>query len=175
MCVSVCNANPSVLLLLLSLCSNRLYHLFSCKANVCSTVPTESWCWALGLNNVVLPFPTYLVSSLLWTTASQGLTGAGKVPFPDFLSHSIRVFIYKSSKFLFKLDADRAISLPSARVVRAMLFCWRGTSHSRRRARRGPGAVRRVQKCTCSFDPTIPIHVQAGSLLVAKISGNYRW
>lgn len=61
--------------------------------------------------NIVLQFPTYLVSSLLQTMASQGLAGAGKVPFPDFLSHSIRVFIYKS-KFLFKLDAARAISPP---------------------------------------------------------------
>ncbi|RXN10897.1 hypothetical protein ROHU_003379 [Labeo rohita] len=40
------------------------------------------------------------------------MTGAAKVPFPDFLSHSIRVFIYKSSEFLFKLDAARAISPP---------------------------------------------------------------
>ncbi|KAL1260221.1 hypothetical protein QQF64_008048 [Cirrhinus molitorella] len=66
-----------------------------------------------SLKNIVSQFPTYLVSSQLQTTLSQGLTGAAKVPFPDFLSHSIRVFIYKSSKFLFKLDAVRAIYPPS--------------------------------------------------------------
>ncbi|KAK2881624.1 hypothetical protein Q8A67_018892 [Cirrhinus molitorella] len=68
---------------------------------------------ASRLKNIVSQFPTYLVSSQLQTTLSQGLTGAAKVPFPDFLSHSIRVFIYKSSKFLFKLDAVRAIYPPS--------------------------------------------------------------